>query len=68
MESFKSKTPFKNTMINCNSYKKSKGRANEKPLWHPTYLFMLVLVHQTVFLLQQYNNKQDKKWPQKITS
>ena len=31
MGNFKSKTPFKNTMINCNSYKKGKGRANKKP-------------------------------------
>ena len=28
---FKSKTPFENTMTNYNSYKKGKGRANEKP-------------------------------------
>ena len=66
MENFKSKTPFKNKMINCNSYKKGKGRANKKPTTlAPTYLFMLVLVHQTVFLLRQsmQNNKGDKKWP-----
>lgn len=31
MGNFKSiKTPFKNSIINCNSYKKGKGRANEK--------------------------------------